>query len=131
MELKKEIEDWRKQLGLNTLDLGDKTEIEFAMNVRGADLTALSIVQVDEVMSILANYLLYLAHEMGILFARVKYLESAGPKRHLYGERAKLNIIKPVHDAIKVKIDLLKKIYDRRVKEAQNATGNRGRESNS
>jgi hypothetical protein len=123
MELKQQIEDWRKQTGLSTLQLGDKTEIEYAMNVQGSDLTTLSPVQMDEVMSVLANYLLYLAHEMGVLFARVKYLEAAGPKRLLYGERAKLNIVKPVHDAIKVKIDLLKKIYDRKVRDA---TGNRG-----
>ena len=123
MEVKQQIEDWRKQVGLSTLELGDKDEITYAMNVQGAELTALSPVQMDEVMSVLANYLLFLAHEMGTLFARVKYLESAGPKSRLLGERAKLNIIKPVHDAIKVKIDLLKKIYDRKVKDASSSRG--------
>lgn len=121
MELRDQIDNWRKQIGLSTLQLGDKTEIEYAMNICGPDLTAISIVQMDEVMSVLANYLLFLAHEMGTLFARVRYLESAGPKRLLYEQRAKLNIVKPVHDAIKVKIDLLKKIYDRRVRDASSS----------
>jgi hypothetical protein len=122
MELKEEIEDWQKQVGISTLVIGDKEVIEYSMNIQGEGLSQLTIVQLDEVMSVLANYFLYLAYQMGTLFARVKYLESAGPKSRLYAERAKLNIVKPVHDAIKVKIDLLKKIYDRRVKEAQNAS---------
>lgn len=125
MEVKNEIIRWQKEIGLSTLELGPKGEIEYAMNIHGGDLSELSIVQMDEVMSILANYLLFIAHQMGLIYARVKYLESRGPKGKLLIERAKLNIIKPVHDAIKVKIDLLKKIYDRRVKENLYATGNR------
>lgn len=124
MDTKEQIENWRKEAGLNTIEMGDKSEIEYAMTIYGSDLTQLSAVQMDEVMSTLANYLIYVAHEMGTIFARVRYLESTrGPASSLNTERAKLNIIKPVHDAIKVKIDLLKKIYDRKVKE--NVAGSR------
>lgn len=121
MEIKEKIDKWRKEVGLTFIGLGDKELISYAMNVQGSDLANLTLVQMDEVMSILANYLLFLAHEMGVLFARVKYLESIRSMNLLYAERAKLNIIKPVHDAIRVKIDLMKKIYDRKVKDASSS----------
>lgn len=117
--MKNEIENWKKNAGLSTIEMGDKTEIEYAMGICGTELTTLSPVQMDEVMSNLANYYLFVAHEMGVIFARVRYLEANGPRGLLNLERAKLHIIKPVHDAIKVKIDLLKKIYDRKVQEAR------------
>ncbi len=123
MDTRTQIENWRKQTGLSTIEMGDKSEVEYAMGICGTALTTLSPVQMDEVMSNLANYLLFMAHEMGVIFARVRYLEAVGPRDKLVVERAKLNIIKPVHDAIKVKIDLLKKIYDRKVREHVASSG--------
>lgn len=117
--MKDEIERWKTATGLSSISMGDKDCIQYAMDVEGVELTTLNVIQLDEVLSILANYHIFLASEMGTLFARVKYLEANGPSGDLNLQRAKLNMVKPVHDAIKVKIDVLKKIYDRHVREAK------------
>jgi len=121
--LKDDIDNWKKQVGLSTLSLGDGGEVEYALSIKGSGITLLSITQLDEVMTILANYLIFLAHEMGVLYARVKYLENSKNRELLQSERIKYNIIRPVHDAIKVKIDLLKKIYDRKMRENVGSSG--------
>ena len=81
--------------------------------------------RVDEAMLILASYRLTLASQMGLCFARVKVLEATGPRDALLTQRAKLNIIKPWHDAIEAKISVLKKVHDRKVKEGGYVTGSR------
>ena len=77
-------------------------------------------------MLILANYRLTISHLMGLCFARVKYFESTSASRDdLMAQRAKLNIIKPWHDAIEGKIAVVKKVHDRKVREVINAPGSR------
>ena len=121
MELKQEIKQWLKETGIDQLQPYDTGEISFAINA-GKKLSSMEAAQVDEVMLILANYRLTLAYKMGVCFARVKALECTGPRDSLIEQRAKLNIIKPWHDAIEAKIAVLKKVHDRKVREGGYAT---------
>ena len=117
MDLKQSIDEWLKQVGIDQLHPYDTGELAWAINV-GKELNDLEAAEVDAAMLILANYRLMLSYQMGMCFARVKYLEQRGPRAALDAERAKLNIIKPWHDGIEAKITVIKKIHDRKVKEA-------------
>lgn len=124
MSLKEEIDKWLKDTGIDQLQPYDTGEITYAINIGKAAAT-LDAVLVDEIMLILSNYRLMLASQMGLCFARVKSLEVTGPRDLLIEQRAKLNIIKPWHDAIEAKIAVLKKIHDRKVRGGENATSGR------
>jgi hypothetical protein len=122
MDLKQEIDKWLKDTGIDRLQPYDTGEIDFAINA-GKQLSSMEAAKVDEVMLILANYRIHLAFQMGLCFARVKALEATGPREELVAQRAKLNIIKPWHDAIEAKITVLKKVHDRKVRGGGYATG--------
>lgn len=119
--LSEEIEKWRKKVGLDQLQPYDTGDIGYALNV-GKELNYLEVGKVGEVMMILSNLRFTVAEQMGMVFARVRYLEAHGPRGELDIQRAKLNIIKPFHDAIEAKIAVVKKIYDFKVKEYLNAS---------
>jgi len=116
MTLKEEIDKWLKEIGIDQLEPYDTGEIRWAINA-GKELLAMDPAKIDETIIILSNYRLTLAYKMGSCFARVKTLESIGPRELLLEQRAKLNIIKPWHDAIEAKIAALKKIHDRKSRE--------------
>jgi hypothetical protein len=124
MQLKQEIDQWLKETGIDNLQPYDTGEITWAINI-GKRLSEMEASQVDEAMLILSNYRLTLAYKMGICFARVKILESSGPRDVLLAQRAKLNIIKPWHDAIEAKIAVLKKVHDRKVRSGYAASSGR------
>lgn len=119
MELKKEIDKWLEETGIDQLHPYDTGEIAWALNI-GKELSSMEAAKVDEAMLILSNYRIMLAYKMGMCFARLKTLESIGPRDQVVVQRAKLNIIKPFHDAVEAKVAVLKKVHDRKVK---NATG--------
>lgn len=126
MDVKKEIETWKESTRISNISLGDTNEIKAAMGLGAKEISSFSLRELDESLIVLTNYLIYVSYEMGRLFAMVRFLESTDDRQKLNIERVKLNIVKPVHDALKVKIDILKKIYDRKIWEARsNATGNR------
>ena len=116
MDLKQEIKKWLTETGIDQLQPYDTGEIGYAINA-GKALSSMEASEVDEVMIVLANYRLTLAYKMGLCFARVKALECTGPQSELLLQRAKLNIVKPWHDAIEAKIAVLKKVHDRKVRE--------------
>lgn len=122
MSLKEEIDRWLETTGINQLQPYDTGEIAFAIN-SGKELASMEPAKIDEVLIILANYRLTLAYQMGLCFARVKTLESIGDREQLLAQRAKLNIIKPWHDAVEAKIAVIKKIHDRKVKGGGHASG--------
>jgi hypothetical protein len=124
MSLKEEIDKWLKETGIDKLQPYDTGELDWAMNI-GSELATLEVQKVEAAMLILANYKLTVAHMMGMCFARVKYFESIGDRGQLSSQRAKLNIIKPWHDAIDSKIAVVKKVHDRKVREAINVAGGR------
>ena len=126
MDLKEEIENWKKKVGLDQLTYGDTGEIAWALNVgKELTITGSQPEAIEAAMLILSNLRFTVSYQMGLAFARVKYFEANGPRESLTVWRAKLNIVKPYHDAIEAKVAVLKKIYDRRVKEAHNASSNR------
>jgi hypothetical protein len=79
----------------------------------GGELADANPRDIDEVVIVLTNYHFFLSSEMGRIYAALIATNSEMM-------RAKLNMIKPVVEAVKVKIDALKKIYDRKIRELQN-----------
>lgn len=124
MDLKQEIETWKKKVGLDQLGFADTGEIAWALNI-GTELSKLEPERIEDAMLILSNLRFTVSYQMGMAFAYLKYFESNGPHNMVGIWRAKLNIVKPYHDAIEAKVAVLKKIYDRRVREAVNASSNR------
>jgi len=116
MDLKTEVERWLKETGIDKLQPYDTGELDWAINI-GSELSQLEVDKVEAAMLILSNYRLTISHMMGMCFARVKYFESTNERDQLMSQRAKLNIIKPWHDAIEAKIAVLKKIHDRKMKD--------------
>lgn len=108
METSKNIEQWRKSTFIDEISCPGKDQLKDALELTGA--SRLDIAELSLVIETLANYHLYLAKEMGRIYARVQW---NGDRT----ERAKLNMIKPVHDATKVKLDALKKIFEAKIKE--------------
>lgn len=125
MDLKEQIDNWLKETGIDKLRPYETGEIDWAINI-GRKLSTLKIEEIEAAMLILSNYRLTIAHLMGMCFARVKYFEAKRDHENLIGQRAKLNIIKPWHDAVEAKVAVIKKIYDRRVREAISAASSRG-----
>jgi hypothetical protein len=109
-EIKESISKWLDDTCLGYIRLPVNQDIERAMNLSGGEIRSMELTSLDEVVVTLANYLVYLAKEMGTLYARVKYFEQADDERARL-ERIKLSIIKPVHDAVRHKLDAFKTIY--------------------
>lgn len=110
MDIMTEIKNWRGSTLIDQIESPKSDQLVLLMG--RTDSRKLSIPELGYIIETLANYHLFLAAEMGRIYARVQY---NGDKI----ERAKLNMIKPVHDSVKVKIDVLKKIFDSKVKEAE------------
>lgn len=122
-ELGIKIETWRGKVGFKFAQRPETDPIEEAMNLTGRVVSHMTIDELGECLVTLDGYYTYLNAEMGKIFSRVQFNRDAV-------ERIKLNQIKPFTEAVKVKIDLYKKIYDRKVREAKwrayDATSNRG-----
>lgn len=108
MSTSDEIEEWRKSTCMDKISCPGEDQLATALEMSSA--STLDIPDLGIVIETLANYHLYLAKEMGRIYARVQW---NGDRI----ERAKLNMIKPVHDATKVKLDALKKIFEAKVRE--------------
>ena len=121
--LGEQIAEWRNRVGFDFATRPDTDPIEIAMSLTGADVRSMELDELGEHLVTLDGYYTYLNSEMGKIFSRVQFSRDAT-------ERIKLNQIKPFTEAVKVKIDLYKKIYDRKVREAKwrayDATSNRG-----
>lgn len=124
VEIKKDIEGWKKQIGLDGIQSNAQNEIQFVMSLTSKELAAMDAKQFDEIMLVLGNWFFFLSHEMGTIYARVRHMQNT-PSEKLDLERAKLNILKPVHEALKVKIEVFKKVYERKIWEVRNASSSR------
>lgn len=111
-ELKKQIFSWRNSIGFQFISKPENDPISIAMSLTGANIRSMSIDELGEHLVVIDSYYTYLNAQMGQIFSRVQF---NGDKI----ERVKLNQIKPFTEAVKVKIDLYKKIYDRKVREAK------------
>jgi hypothetical protein len=103
------IVSWRKSTFLDKIHSPGVDQLELVMST--SDFSSMEASEMSIVIETLANWHLFLASEMGRAFAAVQWNGDSLA-------RAKLNMVKPVHDATKVKIDALKKIYDYKVKTA-------------
>jgi signal recognition particle subunit SEC65 len=108
-----EIKKWRAETGLTFIVSPSEDAVEKAIKSSGEGFSELHPRSQDEVLSILSSWHFYLSAEMGRIYARVVINANEV-------DRAKLNMVKPVAEALKVKIETLKKIYDRRIRELQN-----------
>jgi len=106
--IRDEMARWGAQYALAFNKPPEQDRLEWALN---PDLNAheLSLDQLGQLMFILASYHYSLAAEMGRVYARMRYNPSDNVSR------AKLNIIKPQHDSLEVKINVIKKLFDRKV----------------
>ncbi len=122
-ELGQEIEEWRAKVGFKFVQRPEADPIEEAMSLTGVEVSSMQLDKLGEHLVTIDGYYTYLNAEMGKIFSRVQF-------NHDPVERIKLNQIKPFTEAVKVKIDLYKKIYDRKVREAKwrayDAASNRG-----
>lgn len=124
VDLKQEIDAWKKKIGLDKLKYSDTGEVDWALNI-GRELSSMEPEKIEAAMLILSNLRFTVAYQMGVAYAYVKYYEANGPHASINEWRIKLNIIKPYHDAIEAKVAVLKKIYDRRIRELMNASSSR------
>lgn len=108
-----EVKNWRLSSGLSFITSPENDAIEQAVKLSGAGFGSLAPREQDEILSVLSSWHFFLSAEMGRIYARVVAAGSAT-------DRAKLNMIKPAAEALKVKVDTLKKIYDRRIRELTN-----------
>lgn len=108
MDTQKKIEEWRRSTYMDEISCPGEDQLKLAIEAN--NVASMEIEELGVVIETLANYHLYLAKEMGRIYARVQW---NGDRT----ERAKLNMIKPVHDATKVKLDALKKIFESKVRE--------------
>ena len=111
-DLGNKISSWRSTVGLNYVSRPENTTIKNAITLSGAQVRQMGLDDFGEHLIVLESYYTYLSAHMGQIFSRVQYTGDSI-------ERIKLNQIKPFVEAIKVKIDLYKKIYDRKVSEVK------------
>ena len=122
-QMKEKMSAWRDGVGFQFISMPEKDPIMLAMNLTGDQITQMSPDELGSHLVTLDGYYTYLSAEMGKIFAVVQFCGDSF-------ERAKLNQVKPLQEAVKVKIDLYKKIYDRKVRETKwrpsDDTGSRG-----
>jgi hypothetical protein len=104
------IRKWREETGLNFIHSQSEDAIKVAIERSGEGFADRHPKEQDEVLSILSSWYFYMAAEMGRIYANVVLTSNVE-------ERTKLNMLKPVVEALKVKIETLKKVYDRRIRE--------------
>jgi hypothetical protein len=104
------IREWRTEIGLTFIQSPTDDVIKEAIHQSGHNFASLIPRMQDEILAVLSSWYFFLSAEQGRIYANVIATSSET-------ERAKLNMLKPVVDALKVKIDAIKKIYDRRIKE--------------
>lgn len=107
---RKYFSDWSHRYGLDKGRRGlDKTRLDWALDPN-LQLSELSIDELGDLMFILSSYHYTLAAEMGRNYSRIKY--SRTDKK----SEAKLGIIKPLHDSLEVKISIIKKVFDSKIR---------------
>ncbi len=146
--MQEQIVAWRKNTGLDFIELGHKDILKEAIKISPTELRQISMPQFDELMLVLSNYYIYLQSELGILIARSEYLQEAfnnavAPRASKYGashagerraiavsrddnlikmqskvrvEKTKLEMLRPINDAVRQKMYVMSKIFDRRAR---------------
>lgn len=100
---------WSSKFGLNINAGPEEDKLKWALDPN-LKVASLDLGQTGELLFILASYHYTLAAEMGRVYAIMRH--DNDPLA-----RAKLNVIKPQHDSIELKISVVKKLFDRRIHE--------------
>jgi len=106
---KDEFKNWKSRWGLTLIGDVKTDRLEWALGCV-SEASSLSLDDIGDLMFVLSSHHTSLAAEMGRTFARLKW--SNGDV-----DRAKLNMIKPIVESIELKITVLKKLFDRKVRE--------------
>lgn len=108
-EQQKVFMDWKKQWGLSLINKPEGDRLEKSLDAANKP-SEMTLDELGDCMFVLSSQHLSLAAEMGRNFAAVKW---NGNKV----DRAKLNMLKPIHDSLELHITVLKKLYDRKVRQ--------------
>ena len=106
--IREEIAKWSSKFALFLATEPETDKLEWALN-GNLNTHELSLDELGQLMFILSSHHSTLAAEMGRVYARMRYDSSDSVSR------VKLNIIKPQHDALDLKITVIKKLFDRKV----------------
>jgi hypothetical protein len=143
--MREELEAWKNKNLLNNIATPEVDPIKRALSI-GKELCDLPIQDIEDVLLVLSNYYVYLSSEIGHLSARINYLDgelmrivSGTHTNHKYFtekrqaivaedaqagkidgtlilEKSKYEILKPIVDGLRFKIDAVKRIHDRRAR---------------
>ena len=106
--IREKMDKWSAQYALVFNKLPEEDRLKWALNPN-LKASTLELDELGELMFVLSSYHFSLAAEMGRVYARMRY------DNNDHVSRAKLNIIKPQHDSLEVKISVVKKLFDRKV----------------
>lgn len=107
--MKEEFSNWKSRWGLTLIEDVQTDKLEWALGCI-SEASSLTIDEIGDLMFVLSSHHTALSAEMGRNFARVRWKNDPT-------SRAKLNMIKPVVESIELKITVLKKLFDRKVRE--------------
>lgn len=106
--IREQMAKWGAQFALAFNKPPKEDKLEWALDP-DLDASKLELDEIGDLMFILSSYHYSLAAEMGRVYARMRYNPSDTVSRY------KLNVIKPQHDALEMKISVVKKLFDRKV----------------
>lgn len=130
-----EISKWRDETGISLIDKPETDVIKWALglNETPEDLGEENwLRQYNKAILVLSNYYLYLESECGLSVARFAYsldLKKNGvavDEEVIMDNKAKMNILRPILDGLKNKIDALRKIYDMQIRKSYESRNIRG-----
>lgn len=71
----KDVAEWRRETGLDFIKNQGQDILKDAIEFSSTELKNINLSEFDELMLVLSNYYVYLHSQLGILNARVQYLE--------------------------------------------------------
>ncbi len=106
--IREEMGKWSAKFALFLADSPKEDKLKWALDPN-LETAMLGLDELGQLMFILSSFHFTLAAEMGRVYARMRYDSNDSLSR------AKLNIIKPQHDSLDLKISVIKKLFDRKV----------------
>jgi len=106
---KEKMAEWTSKFGLNINAGPADDKLKWALDPE-LDVKELDLDETGDLLFTLSSYHYTLAAEMGRVYAIMRYSNDDVA-------RAKLNVIKPQHDSLELKISVVKKLFDRRCNE--------------
>jgi len=108
-ETTQKMTTWSRKFGLDINAGPTDDKLKWALDPN-LDTTKLDLDKTGDLLFALSSYHYTLAAEMGRVYAIMRHDNDDLA-------RAKLNVIKPQHDSLEIKISVVKKLFDRRANE--------------